>query len=200
MASVTAPPKQLARAVSILGHPLLVLPCSILLLAVDDGGDVRQLSRLAAGFAAFAVLVLSYSWWQVRRQRWAHVDASERGERRSLNLFLLLALAISAPLAWQAGLRDLALGLGLSATMIAAALLSARWWTLSLHVAFAVFAAMLLLRAGAFAAVLGLIFAALVAWSRLQLARHARRDLVAGAIAGAGAGLAFLQLSATVGA
>jgi len=61
-----------------------------------------------------------------------------------------------------------------------------------------VFAAMLLLRAGAFAAVLGLIFAALVAWSRLQLARHARRDLVAGAIAGAGAGLAFLQLSATV--
>ncbi|MBC7989999.1 MAG: hypothetical protein H7Y19_10515 [Luteimonas sp.] len=198
MASVTAPPKPLARAVSILGHPLLVLPCSILLLAVDDGGDVRQLSRLAVGFAAFAMLVMSYSWWQVRRQRWAHVDASERGERRSLNLFLLLALAISAPLAWQAGLRDLALGLGLSAMMIAAALLSARWWTLSLHVAFVVFAAMLLLRAGALAAVLGLIFAALVAWSRLQLARHARRDLVAGAVAGAGAGLAFLQLSATV--
>ena len=200
MSSVTAPSKQLARAVSILGHPLLVLPCSILLLAADDGGDARQLSRLAVGFAAFAVLVMSYSLWQVRRHRWAHVDASERGERRSLNLFLLLALAISAPLAWQAGLRDLALGLGLSATMIAAALLSARWWTLSLHVAFAVFAAMLLLRAGAFAAVLGLIFAALVAWSRLQLARHARRDLVAGAIAGAGAGLAFLQLSAAVGA
>jgi membrane-associated phospholipid phosphatase len=197
--SAAAPSQRLARAVSILGHPLLILPCSILLLAAADS-DARQLSRLAIGFAVFALLVMSYSWWQVRRRRWAHVDASAQGERRSLNLFLLLALAISAPLAWQGGLRELALGLALSALMIAVALLTARWWTLSLHVAFAVFAALLLLRAGAFAAMLGLVFAALVAWSRLQLARHARRDLVAGAIAGAGAGFACLQFSATVGA
>ena len=198
MASVTAPPKQLARAVSILGHPLLVLPCSILLLAVGDGGDVRQLSRLAVGFAAFAVLVMAYSWWQVRRPA---LDA-RRCQRTGRTSFVEPVPAARAGHLRTAGVAGRSArpgaGIGPVGDDDRRALLTARWWTLSLHVAFAVFAAMLLLRAGALAAVLGLIFAALVAWSRLQLARHARRDLFAGAIAGAGTGLAFLQLSTTV--
>jgi membrane-associated phospholipid phosphatase len=198
MSSAAAPSQRLARAVSILGHPLLVLPFSILLLAAEDG-DARQLARLAAGFAAFAALVMSYSWWQVRQRRWAHVDASALGERRSLNGFLLLALAIAAPLAWSGGMHGLALGLALSALMIVVALASARWCMLSLHVAFAVFAATLLWRMGMLAAVAGWSVAALIAWSRLQLARHAWRDVVAGTIVGAAAGLAFLLFSAAMG-
>ena len=40
-----------------------------------------------------------------------------------------------------------------------------------------------------------LLFAATVAWSRLALQRHTPRDLVAGAVAGALAGLAFWPLA-----
>ena len=188
-------PHQVARTLSVLGHPLLVLPSAVLLHLAASGDQPQPMLLVALGFAAFAVLVLGYSWWQVRRQRWTHVDASQRHERRSLNRFLLLALAIAAAAsAWLTSLRELALALALSALLVLAGMLGARWWKLSLHVAFAVFAACLLLRIGVWATLVGLAFAAAVAWSRLILSRHALRDLVAGAIVGAGAGLAYWQV------
>lgn len=195
MSPAPAASNRLARAVSILGHPLLVLPFSILLLTAGNGTGARHPWRLVLGFGMFASVVMAYSWWQVRRQRWRHVDASNASERHSLNRFLLLAFLLAAPLAWMGGMHELATGLSMSALVIVAAILTTRWWTLSLHVAFAVFAAALLLRVGAWACAIGLGFAALVAWSRLQLARHALRDVIAGAIAGAIAGLAFWQSS-----
>src|SRR3546814_12938217 len=80
---------------------------------------------------------MGYSRWQVRRQRWRHVDASGRGERRSLNRFLLLLFAVATLATWAWASREFALGLALSALLVAAAMLSARWCKLSLHVAFA---------------------------------------------------------------
>lgn len=185
----------LARAVSILGHPLVLLPAAALALAFNSGaaGDGAW---MALGFAVFAALVVGGSWWQVRRGRWAHVDASRREERRTLNRFLLVALALAAVLSLAAGLTPrLALGLALAAALIAVALLTARLCKLSLHLAFAIYAAALLARIAPGYGLAALAFAALVAWSRLALERHAPRDLVAGALSGAVAGTLFWWLS-----
>ncbi len=182
---------RLARALSIAGHPLSVVPLAVFASFVARGGDPRRALPFALGFAAFAGLAMGYSWWQVRRRRWAHVDASDPAERRSLNRFLFLALAAGAGLlGWQTSARELALGLALSAALVLAGAAAARWCKLSLHVAFATYAALLLARVGVGAASAGLAFAAAVAWSRLALSRHIPRDLVAGAIGGAAAGLA----------
>src|SRR3546814_14612736 len=62
-------------------------------------------------------------------------------------------------------------------------MLSARWCKLSLHVAFAMYAAVLLVQQSWLACVAGILFVAAVAWSRLVLDRHATSDPVAGAIA-----------------
>ena len=184
----------LARTVSILGHPLLVLPLAVLALSWSRTGRGGDTLAIAVGFGTFAAAVMAYSWWQVRRGRWTHVDASARHERSSLNRFLLVALAVAAALAWSAAMRELALGLGLSAALVATAILASPRCKLSLHLGFAVYAGMLLghidwrLSAGAF------VFATLLAWSRLALQRHVPRDLVAGALAGLVAGSAFWQL------
>ena len=58
----------------------------------------------------------------------------------------------------------------------------------------AMYAAVLLLQLSWLACAAGVGFALAVAWSRLALDRHAPRDLVAGAVAGALAGLAFWRL------
>ena len=188
-------PFPLARALSILGHPMLVLPMAVLAVAWARG-DAQTAMWSAAGFAAFAALVMGYSWWQVRRGRWGHVDASATHERSTLNRFLLVALTAGALLvAWRGGQPLFALGLALSAAMILAAMLTARWCKLSLHLAFVVFAACLLRDLGTVWMLTALVFAAAVAWSRLALQRHTRRDLVAGGIAGAMAGLAFWPLA-----
>ncbi len=184
-----------ARAVSIFGHPMLVLPLAALAVAISRGQG-RMAAWMALGFGLFAAVVMSYSWWQVRRGRWTHVDASGTGERRSLNRFLVVALAVAAVLAMRYGHdRQLGLGLGLSAAMIAVAMLTARWWKLSLHMAFVVFAATLLWGVAWWAGLAGFSCAAVVAWSRLRLQRHVPRDLLAGAATGLLAGIAFLLAS-----
>lgn len=178
-------PQRIARVVSILGHPLLVLPAALLLPAAMRARDPQSLMSMAAGIALFAALVLGGSWWQVRRGRWAHVDASHRHERRDLNRSLLAMLLVAA-LAARYGLPepDLALALLLAAAIVTIALLAARVCTLSLHLAFAVYAAGLLWPLGSVAVTAGVVFAAAVAWSRLRLSRHRPRDLFAGGLAG----------------
>jgi membrane-associated phospholipid phosphatase len=181
-----------ARAVSIFGHPMLVLPLAALAVALLRGQN-RLALWMGLGFALFAALVMAYSWWQVQRGRWAHVDASGKEERRSLNRFLLAALTVSALFAaWQGYTRELTLGLALSAAMVAIAAATAPWWKLSLHMAFVIFAAILLGNVSWWAGLAGLAFAAAVAWSRLHLQRHVPRDLAAGALTGALAGMAFM--------
>ena len=188
-------PTLLARALSILGHPLLLLPAAALLLAAHEGADTGRLSGLALALGTAAAVVMAYSWWQVRRRRWQHVDASGHDERGALNRFLLPAFAIAAVLLWAwTTQRELALGLALAALLIAVAMLTARWCKLSLHVAFAMYAAVLLAQVSWLACAAGVLFAGAVAWSRLALSRHATRDLIAGALTGTLAGLLFRQL------
>lgn len=182
----------LARAVSVSGHPVVALPLAALGLTAARG-QYRIALWMALGLAAFAATVIAYSSWQVRRGRWAHVDASGKNERRSLNRFLLVALlASTACAAWLGLSAQLTLGLSLSAAMVATALLTWRWCKLSLHMAFVTFAVFLLLfDAPWWAGLAGLCFAGAVAWSRLALQRHVPRDLIAGAAAGALAGMGF---------
>lgn len=188
-----------ARALSLIGHPMLMLPLAVLALSRTGDGNSGTL-RLGLGFALFAAAVLGYSWWQVRRGRWRHVDASEKHERGSLNRFLLIALTIAALLA-AAGVpqRELALGLAVSAGLVAIALLTAGWCKLSLHLAFAVFAASLLFRLGWEYGVAATAFAVAIAWSRWALRRHTPGDLLVGAMAGMSAGLAFWFTAVRVG-
>ena len=190
----------LARALSILGHPVLVLPLAAWLAQPRSAGaGGAQSGGTLAGLAVFGALVMGWSWWQVRRGRWAHVDASDPDERRTLNRFLLAALAGGALLAWRFAPAGTALAVGLPLLMVAAALLSTRWCKLSLHVAFATYAAALLWSVGPWATMLGLAFSAALAWSRWTLQRHAPRDLVAGAFAGGAAGLLFWRALAWQG-
>ena len=174
---------------------MLVLPVVMLALA-SGSGRVGDALWMGVGFIVFAAVVMAYSKHQVRRGQWVHVDASNQEERKSLNRFLLVALLVSAALAVFTGMpRELALGLGLSAAMVAMAMLTARWCKLSLHMAFVVFAVFLLYAVSWKAALFGLAFAAAVAWSRLRLQRHVVRDLLAGTCTGAVAGTAYLLAS-----
>jgi hypothetical protein len=185
----------LARALSIAGHPLLALPAAALVVAAASGAGRRQLWLVGLALALLAVAIQGWSWWQVRSGRWQHVDASQRHERRGLNRFLLVLLVAAAGyFALAAPQPALALGLACAAAMIAAGMLMAPWMKLSLHASFAVFSAALLWSLGPLPLALALCFAGAVAWSRRVLGRHSRRELLAGALAGAVAGLVFWSL------
>lgn len=182
----------IARAVSVAGHPLVLTPVAGLAAWVAGGGAVSETRGSAIAGVLAAAVVMGYSYQRVRSGAWAHVDASERGERRSLNRFLLAAFVAAAcaglALQWPVAAT---LGLLLSASIVASAMLAARWCKASLHLAFAMFSAALLYAVSAWALAAGLLAALAIAWSRLRLRRHVRADLWCGAGIGAAAGAAF---------
>ena len=183
-----------ARALSIVGHPAVLMPVAVAAAASGPGAP-PQLLRVALGTAvAVAVIVGLYSLWQVHRGRWAHVDASHPAERSQLNLVLAGLLCSAAGLLWALGQPPaVAAGPLLAALLVLLTHALRRWLKVSLHAAFALFAAALVwpylpgtLAIGALA--LG------VAWSRLVLRRHTLAEVLTGLLFGAAFGGA-LRLS-----
>jgi hypothetical protein len=179
-----------AKTISLIGHPGLVCPITVLFLAKPNGfsfllKSVLPILFLAALFMAFAV-------WQVRRRRWRDVDASRPVERKTLNRFLVAGLVAAAlATAGRSFPPGLSLGFFISALQIAAAMLASGRLKLSMHGCFDAFASVLLLPFGPGAVAAGLAGTAAVCWSRVALLRHTVPEVLWGAALGIAGGSLF---------
>jgi len=183
-------PMMIARILSILGHPLVVVPGAVATLVLQGGASSETLSALV--ICGIAGIVLVFSFWQVRRGRWQHVDASALAERKSLNLFLAAVLFLSAAMAfYQLPASGLPLGLALSGFLIVAVMLVSPWIKLSLHASFAAFAVVLLWPLKLWYVAPASVAAAGICWSRVVLARHTVVEVLGGSILGALLGACF---------
>ncbi len=180
-----------ARALSVLGHPALLMPLALALAGQGAGAPPRLLSAGLGTALAVAAVVGAFSLWQVRRGRWLHVDASQPHERLRLNRFVLLLLCAAALLLWALGEpQALAAGPLLAALLVLLAHLLRRWFKVSLHAAFAVLAVALVWPALPATPALALL-AGGVAWSRCVLARHTWAEVLIGLALGAAVGAAL---------
>lgn len=186
--------RSVARWVSIVGHPFAVVP--LLVAAVEARRGPAAAARGAALVALLFVLPLALlTALQVRRGAWSTVDASHPRERPVAFLVaglglaaLLVALARTGPAGPLAG------GTGVALALVAGSAAVTPWLKLSLHMATAALATVVLLARGA---PLGWALAAgipVLAWSRVALGRHRWVEVAAGTLAGAGAGVAMVRL------
>lgn len=175
----------IARLVSIVGHPALIVPAAGLARQFAHEGvrwPSTTASLLGAGVAAGCVMF--YAVHKTRTGAWAHVDASRPEERRSHNAFASVVLGLSALASALADRHELAAVLAACCGVIAACALGARWLKFSQHVAFSALASMLVWPISPVAVVVGLLWTAAVAWSRLALRRHTAAEVVAGLMVG----------------
>ena len=138
-----------SRAALFKGVTLMLMAGYVLISAgLAALADVQPEPILMGGVGIAALVAMSallYGLLQVRAKRWLDVDASVPAERRQVNTFLLVALSgASVTLALLGQPWQLVLGLALPAAIIAVALVLSNVLKLSLHAAFAVFAAFLL--------------------------------------------------------
>lgn len=188
------PHLRIARALSILGHPALLMPVAVPLAAAGQGAPRALVLQAGAAALGVALAVGAYSAAQVRAGRWQHVDASQPAERRQLNLFLVGLLGLAAlGLWWATGQALLGAGLGLGAAIVAVALGLRRRLKTSLHGAFVAYAAALAWPVPGAGLALGLLGLG-VGWSRLVLGRHSRAEVLTGWALGAAAGVTFAFL------
>lgn len=176
----------LARLVSVSGHPAVLMPVAAVIASPDTTVTAAVVVSLVC-----ATVVVGYSVYKARRGDWGHIDASLPVERAQLNSRVGLGLLAAAGVLALAGLHaGVSLAVGLSGLIVLAGHVLRSLAKLSLHVAFAVFAAFLVWPSHAAAA--GLAAAAVaVGWSRIALRRHVPADIMLGALVGASGGWVF---------
>ena len=182
----------LANALSLLGHPVVVMPLAAIVALRSGGESATPILGIVLGLTT---AVLIYAFVQVRSGRWRDMDASAHHERTELNLGLAGALAVATALSWAIGVDPRVItGLALACAIIMVALLMRTRFKLSLHIAFAVYAAFVASSSIAASCAFALLACAL-AWARLALRRHDLPDVIAGALTGAVAGIALLLIA-----
>lgn len=180
----------IARSLSILGHPLVVVPVAVATLVLHE--RTSSAVAIVSVICGIAGVVLAFSFWQVRRGHWQHIDASARAERRSLNLFLAIVLCLGAAAAfYQLPGPGLSLGLLLSGLLIVAVMLVSPWVKLSLHASFAAFAVLLLWPLKLWCVALASLAALGICWSRVMLGRHTIVEVLGGSFLGGLFGACF---------
>ena len=185
-----ATPIAIARSLSILGHPLVVVPGAVVTLVLH--GSTPSAALIVSVVCGIAGVVLAFSFWQVHRGPWQQVDASAQAERRSLNLFLAIVLFLGAAVAfYQLPEPGLSLGLLLSGLLIVAVMLVSPWVKLSLHASFAAFAVLLLWPLKFWYVALASVAAAGICWSRVVLGRHTGVEVLGGSLLGGLSGACF---------
>ena len=70
-----------ARSLSVIGHPALLVPAAVALAASRQGLPAAQQGAALGATVFVALAVLAYGRVQVRGGRWGHVDAKVPPER-----------------------------------------------------------------------------------------------------------------------
>jgi len=185
--------KFLARWVSILGHPFVMVALLVTVPAMGRSPGNAARSLLLVGLAVIvpiAVLMVR----QVRRGRWSDVDASKASERPVLFLVAIAGLLVASGwLLFRDPGSHLVRGMLVTAAFLAVTALLTRWIKVSLHVAFAALAATALSSIGS---PVGYALEAVVpvmGWSRIVLGRHRVSELIAGLLLGIVTGMALAR-------
>lgn len=186
--------KQVARWVSILAHPFVMVALLVAVPAMRQSSGKPVQSVLVAALAVVVPMAV-LMFLQVRRGRWSNVDASKPSERPVL--FLVAVAGLVAALGWLL-VNDprsfLVRGMLVVAAFLLLAAFLTRWVKLSLHVAFAALTATALSLLGspigyALVAVLPVVF-----WSRLVLGRHRVPELLVGLMLGVLTGIVLVRV------
>ena len=179
----------LARWLSIVLHPFVMIGVLVGIAAGSrqSGGEALRSVMLVVAFTIVPLAVLMVR--QVRRGAWQNADASNQAERPVL--FVVGGLALVALLAYVMLLQPqsfMVRGILTTLGMLAACALATRWIKVSLHMAFATFAAAALALARSPAGYVLLLALAPLLWSRLALRRHTALEIALGIAIGAIAG------------
>jgi len=182
-----------ARVLSVLGHPVVVIPVAVALLTVHR--STASAAVILSVVCGVGGVILAFSVWQVRSRRWRHVDASAPAERRSLNVFLAMVLVVGSAVAlYQLNEPPLSLGLFLSGLLILVVMSLSAWGKVSLHAAFAAFAALLVWPLGIGYQASACVATAAICWSRVALLRHTVLEVLGGVLLGGFFGACFWLL------
>jgi len=175
----------IARWISIVGSPFVLTSLVILTATAEAGGREAALKAVVVVAAAFIPLGLFMRHRHISG-RWLTIDASSPADRPALyTVSQVAAAALFFYFLYVSKLNQIARGVGVVAVMLCIAAFMNRWIKLSLHLTFAVFAGIVLLKLWPESGLVVLLFGPCIFWSRLALGRHTVMEALCGVALGA---------------
>lgn len=183
---------RLATIISVVGHPLLTASLCTIFLTYrhGSGGKAFLLSGLLLGGVILPVSLQTYR--KVKQGHYTNFDVSDRKQRYQLYPTLLILLSLVTGIAFAtAQPRPVCYGFVAASLLIAMSYAVNFFSKASLHTSVSFFLACILLPVNLFLGGVMVIFAFLIALSRLILKRHTVTELIAGALIGLTTGAGF---------
>lgn len=184
---------QIARWISIVGHPFLLMPVLTGITAYHVLPPQQALIAIVVALGVVIVPAALYTIYRVRKGTWSDLDVSDQHQRGQFyNILLPLLLIITAVAALTDVPPAIPLGAGGIIALVGLAHFINSRVKVSLHTGFGVFVALNLYLIGPDIAFAALILACLIGWSRVVLGRHSIREVLLGG------GLGFVVAGALV--
>ncbi|MFO0728710.1 MAG: hypothetical protein U1E65_33340 [Myxococcota bacterium] len=176
---------RLARFCSIAGHPMILVPASITAARLKTGGLESSLQIM--GFVVGSLLAVAiYVVRALKKQEVSDIDVSRREQRPKMFALAISCTALTVLGLWWLGQpAPVLVGSGVALLLLSVgAVVNHLGLKVSLHTAFAVYAAAIFLSASVLLGVVGGLIALAVGWSRVVLKRHTPREVAAGLLLG----------------
>jgi membrane-associated phospholipid phosphatase len=185
---------KIARIVSVIGHPFVLMSLTVLIVAFHRTNLLRALTIGGVTVLATVTPLIFIIRRQVSAGKWSDHDVSDASERRSFYLIAITVNALAMILFYFLGFPPaLIVGMIISLVILLVAMVVNRWSKISLHQIFAVYFAIALFAVSYWSGAGFLLIAAAVGWSRVRLERHSLAQVLSGAFLGAIAGIVLLR-------
>lgn len=176
---------QVAKWISIAGHPFVFSPIVALLVGASLFGPLESVIGLVTVILCCLLPASLYILRKVRIGQWSDLDVSARKDRPQLFLigfaFLLLTVLVltvtGQPIIYARGCLA-------AMILIVGGWFLNRWLKPSMHAAFAMLTACSLWPLSAPLALVAMLFAVAVGWSRVELRRHTWLEVGVGLVLG----------------
>jgi membrane-associated phospholipid phosphatase len=177
--------EQIAKWISVCGHPFLFSPVVALLVGGFLFGPVESVIGLAT-VIFFCLLPASiYILWKVRVGDWSDLDVSARKDRPHLFFVGLAFLLLTVLVLWVTGQPGVyARGCLAAIILVMIGWFLNRWLKPSMHAGFAMLTACSLWPLSVRLSLVAILFAIAVGWSRVQLRRHTWSEVGVGLFLG----------------
>lgn len=182
----------IAKFVSTVGHPFVTVPLFVifLLFSIESARQATFLSLLIIG--GIFVPIGLWTLRGVRKGTYTNLDVSDQGQRQRWFIITTFLLLVVTLIIWFTNQdRTLRLAVMCSLVLLVVAQLVNTRVKASMHLAFHVFLGFLIFQFNGVVGTVFLMFAPLLAWSRIHLKRHVWREVIVGSLLGAALGTVF---------
>jgi len=184
---------KIAKVISFIGHPLLTIPLfvAIMMFAFEDFEKALLNSALIIGCIFLPLFLRMY--FKSKNGTYTNFDVSDRVQRKTLFTFIIpIMILVTIILLIIRPASNFTISVLFGTILVIISQITNLFLKSSLHVSLTIYLAALAMTADLRIGIAIFLFSGLIAWSRIALGRHTRKEVAFGYLIGLAISTAML--------